>query len=79
MCRGFCFIFPLTRCRNLFYNGNHSVNVIFSCLKFPCLVVCFDGTTEVSYGRVGDEYNTRKGNKSAHLVRVLNHASARLG
>lgn len=30
--QGVCFIFPLTRCRNLFYNGNHSVNVIFSYL-----------------------------------------------
>nr|DAJ23711.1 MAG TPA: hypothetical protein [Caudoviricetes sp.] len=28
---------------------------------------------------MGDEYNTRKGNKSAHLVRVLNHASALTG
>jgi len=31
------------------------------------------------YDRVGDEYNTRKGNKSAHLWRVLNHAVAYKG
>ncbi|MCI4053929.1 hypothetical protein MM710_37650, partial [Klebsiella pneumoniae] len=38
--------------------------LIFYVHKFSCLVVCFDISELLSYGREGAEYNTRKGNNA---------------